>query len=279
MTKTDCNGDKESDFRLRENIKWLMFPGLNLHARLRFRSLPKYFGSAKNGRERLVLDAGCGNGMLSYQSYLRGNRVIGVSIKEGEVARNRKLFNEFHGIPEDRLQFRVHNLYDVASLGMQFDEIICTEVLEHIERDEDVCRSFFEILKPGGVLHLCCPNADHVYNQEDEIDEHEGGGHVRSGYTWQSYQSLLDPLGFELSEPIGLGGPIRQGCNNLILAAQKYGRLALGIPMFLAVAPLTALDVFAPKSITPFCLYVRARKPVGDDATPARRDASSVAAV
>ncbi len=61
---------------------------------------------------RVVLDAGCGNGSLAWQAYKLGNRVIGVSIKD-EVARNRRLFNEFHGIREGRLSFRDLNLYDI----------------------------------------------------------------------------------------------------------------------------------------------------------------------
>ena len=126
--------------------------------------------------------------MLSYQSYLKGNRVTGVSIKEGEVARNKVLFNDYLGIPEDRLTFAVHNLYEIQSLNRRFDEIICTEVLEHIERDQEVCRLFFEILKPGGVLHLCCPNADHTDNQSHMLDESESGGHVRAGYNFRLIQ-------------------------------------------------------------------------------------------
>src|SRR5205823_4161108 len=110
--------------------------------------------------------------------YLRGNRVLGISIKEGEIARNKRLFNEHLRIPEDRLRFLVHNLYEVQSLGMQFDEIICTEVLEHITEDEQICRSFRQILKPNGTLHLCCPNADHPDNQREPIDVAEEGGHV-----------------------------------------------------------------------------------------------------
>src|SRR5262245_58079026 len=143
MTETMTRRTRRAGSQLRDKVKWLLFPGINLHARLRFRVIPRFFGRPMGNDERTVLDAGCGNGMLSYQSFRKGNRVIGISIKEGEVKRNKRLFNEVHGIPEERLQFRVHNLYDVASIGMEFDEIICTEVLEHIERDQDVCRAFF----------------------------------------------------------------------------------------------------------------------------------------
>src|ERR1039458_10437639 len=87
---------------LRERVKWLLFPGLNLHARLRNQVIPAYVGSALGGEMRFVLDAGGGNGMLAYQAYLKGNHVIGVSIKD-EVRRNRRLFNTYQAISEDRL--------------------------------------------------------------------------------------------------------------------------------------------------------------------------------
>jgi SAM-dependent methyltransferase len=244
---------------LRECIKWQLFPGLNLHARLRYRKVAEWFSEPTDGEERLVLDAGCGNGMLAYKSFLKGNRVLGVSIKEGEVVRNKHLFNEYLRIPERRLEFRRHSLYDAKALDQQFDEIICTEVLEHIERDEEVCRTFFEILKPGGILHLCCPNAEHPDHRAHVLDESESGGHVRAGYSWNSYRALLEPMGFEVSKQIGLGGPLRQACNKQITRAQDVGRLPLGLATFAVLVPLVALDVAKPRM--PYSLYVMARKP------------------
>lgn len=243
---------------LKERVKWLLFPGLNLHARLRNREMPRYFGRPHNGEERLVLDAGCGNGMLSYQAYLLGNRVIGVSIKS-EVQRNRQLFNELHGIPEDRLRFLDHNLYEIESLGHKFDEIICCEVMEHIKGDDQVCRGLFNVLKPGGVLHLCCPNAEHPDHVSYPLDPDETGGHVRPGYTEQSYRDLLEPIGFDVSAPIGLGGPIRQACNKPITNVQERFGKYFGLPMFFLLAPATILDNDEPA--VPYSLYVRATRP------------------
>lgn len=243
---------------IREHLKWLLFPGLNLHGRLRDQFLPKFFGRPKAGEERLVLDAGCGNGMLSYQAYKLGNKVLGVSIKD-EVIRDKKLFNEYHGIPEDRLEFRDHNLYDIESLGLKFDEIICCEVMEHIKGDEQVCRSFFNILKPGGLLHLCCPNAEHPDHVNYPLDLDENGGHVRTGYTEQTYKQLLEPIGFVVSPAIGLGGPIRQACNKPITRAQERFGKYLGLPVFFALAPFTWLESGTPK--IPYSLYVQAKRP------------------
>jgi SAM-dependent methyltransferase len=78
---------------LRNYVKWLLFPGINLHARLRYRVLPKFIPIPGGDAEVTLLDAGCGNGMLTYQAYRRGYRALGVSIKSGEVERNQRLFN------------------------------------------------------------------------------------------------------------------------------------------------------------------------------------------
>lgn len=244
---------------LRERLKWLLFPGLNLHARLRYQVLPTFFGHADREHDRLVLDAGCGNGMLTYQSWRRGNRVIGVSIKNDEAERCRKLFNRHLAIDEARLSFQVRNLYDIEGLGLLFDEIICSEVLEHIVRDGDVCRSFWRMLKPGGVLHLCCPNADHPDNAASPLDPNESGGHVRPGYTTESYRGLLEPIGFRLLGTVGIGGPIREFFNHRMIALQQAGHYAVAATLFLIAWPLLWLDASTPR--VPYSIYVRAVKP------------------
>jgi SAM-dependent methyltransferase len=244
---------------LREGIKWALFPGLNLHARLRNRALTPHFAGPANGAPRRVLDAGCGNGMLAYRSCKLGNRVLGISIKSREIAHNRRLFNDYLKVPSDRLEFREWNIYDLDALGMTFHEIICTEVLEHIVHDETVCRSFWRALNPGGVLHLCCPNAEHPDHRRHVLDEQERGGHVRAGYTYDSYRALLEPIGFELSPPVGLGGTLRQACNKRILQAEEAGGFAAGLLTFAALGPLAVFDRGDPA--TPYSLYVRAKKP------------------
>jgi 2-polyprenyl-3-methyl-5-hydroxy-6-metoxy-1,4-benzoquinol methylase len=242
---------------IRERIKWALFPGFNLHARQRFNELPALLATGRNGQERLVLDAGCGNGMLSYASYRLGDRVIAISIKEGEIARNMRMFNEFMGISPDRIDFRLHNLYDVQKLGLQFDSIICTEVMEHITDDAGLCRRFWQILKPGGMLHITTPNADHPDNQNEKIDADEGGGHVRAGYTFATLRSVLLPIGFRIEQEMGLGGPVRQACNKRIIALEERFGIVAAAGLFAATWPLPWLDG---KPRVPYCIYVRAVK-------------------
>lgn len=243
---------------LRTTLKWWLFPGVNLHARLRYRRLPKEFTVASPDRPRRVLDAGCGNGMLAYQAYLRGNSVIGVTFKPEEAQGARQLFNEKLGAPVERLEFRQGNLYNLDFPDGYFDEIICAEVLEHLRRDADVVRSFQRILKPGGVLHVCCPNADHPYNQTFPLDPYERGGHVRPGYTMASYAELLEPAGFRIEKQFGLGGAIRQAFNARIKEVQRRRGAAAGLPLFFASLLALPFESRRSEREQPFSIYVRA---------------------
>ena len=239
-------------------LKRLVFPGLNLHARLRYRYLPGKFGP-EIARGTTVLDAGCGNGMLAYRAWERGARVLAVSIKQKEVDGCRSMFNQWRGIPQHDLRFEHLNLLELPAKETQFDAIICTEVLEHIRDDRGICLKFFQLLKPGGCVHLTTPNAEHAYNRHSPLDPQERGGHVRPGYTREAYQALLEPLGFRVEEVSGLGGPVRQAFNRRIKSIQERLGAAAGLPLFLLALPLLWLDSPSPRM--PFSLYVRARKP------------------
>jgi SAM-dependent methyltransferase len=240
-------------------VKRLLFPGLNLHARDRFERVPQKFGDEVRAGTK-VLDAGCGNGMLSYQAWKRGASVVGISINQHEIDGCRAMFNEGYRIPEAALCFENVNLYDMSPAEMSFDAIICTEVLEHVRDDRHICAKFYELLKPGGCVHVTSPNAAHPYNLAFPLDPHERGGHVRPGYTPETYRRLFEPIGFSLEEVSGLGGPVRQAFNSRIKAIQtRFGPIA-GLPLFLAALPLLRLDPRSPR--VPFCLYVRARKPI-----------------
>ena len=45
---------------------------------------------------------------------------------------------------------------------MQFDIVICSEVIEHLENPRATFRNLFELLKEGGTLILTMPNQETV---------------------------------------------------------------------------------------------------------------------
>ena len=134
-------------------------------------SLEKY----KQGPRWQVLDAGFGNGWFSYRAYKSDATVTALAIAPDLVRKARALYNGFLDIPEDRLSFHQMNLYDCAKLEGSYDEIVCYETLEHIRGDAVVCQTFHRLLRPGGYLHLCCPNSAHPRWQRETRDFAEIG--------------------------------------------------------------------------------------------------------
>ena len=231
----------------------LLMPGFDLCTRRRV-NLQRHWQTGS----RRFLDAGSGNGWFSYLAHRSGAKVTAISAISGEIEKAQHFYNEWLGIPQDRLCFRELNFYQLESLGMTFDEIICYEALEHVKDDVRVATSFHRLLNPGGVLHLCCPNAQHPRWQAEVLDLEERGGHVRAGYTVESYRALLEPIGFQITAAEGVGGPLLSKAE-LVLSKtrRRFGDL-LSVPLALFLLPTVWLD--GTKSTCPFSVYVKAIK-------------------
>lgn len=244
--------------RIRLWGKRLLFPGLDLHTRCRYRRLPKFF------REGAIatLDAGCGNGALSYAAYRRGNRVLGVTMEVDQVRKANEYFL-FLGTDPERLKFKVHNLYDLPKLNAKFDQIICSETLEHILRDKLVVEYFHDLLNEGGVLHICCPYSEHPGNKDQICTDESVGWHVRDGYTMETYKALLEPVGFEIVKSAGLGSPFYVKLTDLIIDVWMGMGFAFALPLFLITWPLQVFDFENPA--VPRSLYVQCVKKTGTE--------------
>jgi SAM-dependent methyltransferase len=113
---------------------------------------------------RFVLEVGCGNGFLA-EMILRQSRVAYRGFDFSAVAvRNAA---DRTGLPE--LFFRGDAL-DVGSYAFDYDTIVCTEVLEHLDSDLDVIR----IWRAGTWCVCTVPNFDydsHVryFRSADEV--------------------------------------------------------------------------------------------------------------
>jgi cyclopropane fatty-acyl-phospholipid synthase-like methyltransferase len=239
--------------KLKLIAKDLFFPGLDLHTRCRYRVLNDFIRPGAID----TLDAGCGNGALTYLAYRKGNRVLGVSFLAREVADTTTLFRK-RGIPPERVDFRKMNIYDLRSLTRRFDQIICSETLEHIRRDCEVVQMFADLLNPGGRLLLCCPHSLHPEHNLGRTDEPETGYHVRDGYTFETYEQILELAGFKILQRIGVGSPVVTTLDRgLRWLRHKTGDVG-AFPAFLLMVPFTWLDYRDPKM--PFSVAVVAEK-------------------
>jgi SAM-dependent methyltransferase len=231
----------------------LLYPGLDLHTRNRA-SLCRFWKSG----ERDVLDAGCGNGYFSWLAYRSGARVVALNFDLDQVEKADRFLVGYRGADRSRLRFEHRDLYDLAGETRRFDEIICYEVLEHLNDDARVVREFHRILRPGGVLHVCCPNRLHPRHQAEVLDRHESGGHVRPGYTEEDFRRLLEPAGFGIDRLVGIGPWSLYRADELLRAVRSGAGDIAALPLLPFALPTVWLARTDPP--VPFSLYVRAIK-------------------
>jgi SAM-dependent methyltransferase len=92
---------------------------------------------------------------------------------------------------------------DLTQLAAEetYDLVLCVDVMEHIEEDEQVFANFRRALKEGGQLLISTPSdqgGSDVHDHEGEesfIDEH-----VRDGYNIDDIQEKLKKAGFDRTE-------------------------------------------------------------------------------
>jgi len=205
-----------------------------------------------------VLDAGSGNGYFSWIAYCSGATVVALNYDARQTEKARHFLLDWRKADPARLRFELGNLYDLRSETRGFDEIICYEVLEHVRGDREVLREFHRILKPGGALHLCCPNARHPRHKAELLDAGEAGGHVRPGYTAQDFRRLLEDEGFVVDLTAGIGPrPLYLADEFLRAIRNRLGDLC-ALPFFPLALPFVWFAKMNPKE--PFSNYARAIK-------------------
>lgn len=108
---------------------------------------------------------------------------------------------------DDRIEWFQRDLNGDCSLdGRQFDNVVCSETIEHLENPRHTFRSLNALLKPGGLLVLTMPN-------QETIRAYTGlllGGHFAHfrGEFYPAHITALLRLDLErLCGEVGLGRP------------------------------------------------------------------------
>ena len=96
---------------------------------------------------KVVLDIGCGGGLMAEAMAGRGAQVTGIDLSEGALKVARLHLKE-SGRPVDYLHISAEALAAERPAG--FDVVTCLEMLEHVPDPCSVIRSVAALLKPGG---------------------------------------------------------------------------------------------------------------------------------
>jgi 2-polyprenyl-3-methyl-5-hydroxy-6-metoxy-1,4-benzoquinol methylase len=105
-------------------------------------------------RGDVVIDVGCGSGVISSFLAHSGARTLGIDASHDAIAFASRTFTA------ENLSFRRGAFHEVFPLEEPVDKIYCLEMIEHIYTHEaiEMLAVFRDSLRPGGRLYLTTPN-------------------------------------------------------------------------------------------------------------------------
>jgi SAM-dependent methyltransferase len=115
--------------------------------------------------DAMVLDAGCGPGLVALALLDAGHRVVGVDLSREMIERAQKRCAP-HG---ERASFLNRSVFDVALDDFSpFDGAISRYVLHHVESPREFLARQVGLLRAGGILVV----SDHVTDPDPVVAEH-----------------------------------------------------------------------------------------------------------
>lgn len=144
------------------------------------RVLKKHASKFNKMGEWYLLDAGSGFGQ--YDRFLLDTfsrvKIESVDVKTQYLQDNRHYFGE--EIEKGKILFKEADLLTYSSDKL-YDFIICIDVLEHIENDEQVIKNLSNTLREGGIFLMHSPS--HYSEEDADEDNTFVGEHARTGYS------------------------------------------------------------------------------------------------
>ncbi len=144
--------------------------------------------ASKAGAHGKVLDVGCGNGIISIHLGKLGFNVTGIDVSEKTIETARK--NNIYG----NVQFRVQSAEELKASGEQFDVIICSEVLEHLQNPSALLQVLHPSLKPDGILIVTVPNGKGP--RESFVTKPVLKMRNSNGFLWKMISKLKKGMGY-----------------------------------------------------------------------------------
>ncbi|HVB03099.1 MAG TPA: methyltransferase domain-containing protein [Chitinophagaceae bacterium] len=148
----------------------------------------------------IVLDVGCGNGVISRHLGRQGFQVLGIDVSEKAISKARELNTQ------PKVNFEVMSAEQLAATGMTYDAVVCSEVLEHLQDPASLLNILHSTLKDGGKLIVTVPNG----RGPREALVTRPVLHMRSSdnYLWQLLKRLKKALGYQ-------GSTVQSSADNL----------------------------------------------------------------
>ncbi len=141
-----------------------------------------------------ILDAGAGFGQYSYYLHKLNPHysILGLDLKSDQVCRCNKFYRE-RNIPN--IYFKTGDL-NTFEREKAFDLVLCVDVMEYIEDDNQVFRNIFHSLKNGGIFLMAAPSDRKTLYRINEFRFPEEAEFIREGYNMSELKVRLKKMGY-----------------------------------------------------------------------------------
>ena len=194
-----------------------------------------------------VLEAGAGIGNLT--AHLLDRELI-VAADDNSSYLDRLAANFANNPNVQASAVDLENIEEIRELrSHRFDTIVCVNVIEHLDPDEEVFRGFFEILEPGGRAIILAPQGQWLFGSIDRALHH------RRRYSRSELKHKMEGAGFKIESIFGLNriSPPFWFLNGRILQRKSvpgfqvrlFDRMVPLVKVFDRILPLPPLSIIA----------------------------------
>lgn len=167
------------------------------------------------GQGGVVLDVGCGNGLLLYQFRNRYRQMIGLEYSPQRLAQARVNLAGFNFLA---ISGSAESMHEIGTASV--DRIISADTIEHVPDVYVTAAEMYRVLKRGGELVINTPNIAFIkkralllagrFPSTSQSNEGLGGdilfdgGHLHY-FTFRSLMLVLRRAGFDIRRRMGYG--------------------------------------------------------------------------
>lgn len=137
----------------------------------------------------VVLDVGCGNGVISRSLGELGYNVLGIDVSDKAIEKANQL-NTFSNVT-----FKLLSAEQLVAEGKKYDAVICSEVLEHLNKPELLLKTLYQSLSDKGFLIVTVPNGNGP--RESFVTKPIISLQKKNNLTWKFIQKFKSLLGYK----------------------------------------------------------------------------------
>lgn len=156
-------------------------PG-KIYGEIEVEHIHRYESISKLVKNKIVLDAACGEGYGSFKMSKYAEKVYGIDVSQEAIVNAQKKYKK------DNLEFKLANIEKLPFKNNSVDVVVSFETIEHVE--EEIQYKFLEeikrVLKENGILIISTPDKKNY----SELENFNNRFHVKEFY-YQEFENFL----------------------------------------------------------------------------------------